>query len=182
MDAIWFCGLMVFSARHLLFGLCIAGFLLGAVLWTNQALSLAIMAISLLSGVIVIVKVPPPSKASYSEPQEMSEMPQKRQHELLRGTSLHLHKMKYRYSVRIDHNQTTDHCCFNAEVNSIMLGFIPVIITDNTTDKQGFGFVAFVNNGKRWLGPGLPCPGAKEQAIAHALECVSPAEDGATEQ
>lgn len=166
-------------------GLCLVVFLLGAVLWifmVSQTLSVIAMACSLLSGVLVIVFVRPPSMASYREPQEMSELPKEKQHELLRGTGLHLREMKYRYSVRIDHNQTVDRCCFNADVNTIMLGFIPVVITDNATDKQGFGFVAFVYDGNRWLGPGLPCPGTKEQAIAHAQESVAPREDDATEQ
>ena len=172
---------MVISARHFLLGLCIAAFWLGAVLWIHIAFSVAIMAGSLLAGVWVILKVPP-ANAKYYEPQEMSELPRKRQHELLRGTGLHLREMKYRYSVRIDHNPTIDRCCFNADVNTIKLGFIPVVITDNSTDKQGFGFVAFVYDGNRWLGPGLPCPGTKEQAIAHAQESVNPLEDDATEQ
>lgn len=119
----------------------------------------------------------PTTQASYSDPQEMSELPMQRQHELLRGTSLHLHEMKYRYSVRIDHNQTVDRCSFNADVNTITLGFVPAVMTDNATDKQGFGFVAFVYDGNRWLGPGLPCPGTKEQAIALALRSVNPLED-----
>ncbi len=100
-----------------------------------------------------------------------------KQHELLRGTSLHLHEMKYRYSVRIDHNQTVDRCCFNADVNTINLGFVPVVITDSATDKQGYGFVAFVYDGNRWLGPGLPCPGTKEQAIAYAQKNVAPLDE-----
>lgn len=172
---------MVFSLRHILLGLCVVAFLLGAVLWIPISLGIAIMAGSLLTAVLVILKVPQP-EPKYYETQEMSELPEKSQHELLRGTGLHLREMKYRYSVRIDHNQTTDRCCFNAEINTIKLGFIPVIITDNTTDKQGYGFVAFVYDGKRWLGPGLPCPGAKEQAIAHAHRSVSPLEDDSIEQ
>ena len=172
---------MVISARHFLLGFCIVAFCLGALLWNHIAFSVSIMAGSLLAGVWVIIKVPPPN-AKYYEPQEMSELPLQRQHELLRGTSLHLRQMKYRYSVRIDHNETTERCCFNADVNTIKLGFIPVVISDNTTDKQGFGFVAFVYDGNRWLGPGLPCPGTKEQAIAHAQESVSPRGDDATEQ
>lgn len=173
---------MVISARHFILGLCIAVFLFGAMLWVSLTLSVVLMASSLLCGAIVIVKVRPPSKSSNIEPQEMSELPKQKQHELLRGTGLHLREMKYRYSVRIDHNETAERCCFNADANTIKLGFIPVIITDNATDKQGFGFVAFVYDGNRWLGPGLPCPGTREQAITHAQESVNPLEDDATEQ
>lgn len=173
---------MVISARHFLLGLCVVAFWLGAVLWINLTLSVVLMAGSLICGVLVIVKVRPPSEASYREPPVMSELPKQKQHELLRGTGLHLREMKYRYSVRIDHNQTVERCCFNADVNNVKLGFIPVVITDNATDKQGFGFVAFVYDGNRWLGPGLPCPGTKEQAITHAQKSVAPLEDEATEQ
>ncbi len=176
---------MVISVRHLILGLSVVVFLLGAVLWIfvdSKILGVVAMGCGLLSGLLTYLFMRSTNKAGQCEPIEMNELPQERRHELLRGTSHHLNQIKYRYSVRIDHNETAERCCFNADVNSIKLGFVPVVITDNATDKQGFGYAAFVFDGNRWLGPGLPCPGTKEQAIAHAQKSVAPPEDDATEQ
>ncbi len=87
---------------------------------------------------------------------------------------MHLRNMRYRYSVRAEHHELSEREGFNAEVNGVHLGFVPVMITDNATDKQGYGFVAFVYDGRRWRGPGLPCPGGRERALQHAQHCVSP--------
>jgi hypothetical protein len=51
---------------------------------------------------------------------------------------------------------------------------VPVVVTDNTNDRQGFGYVAFVHDGVRWRGPGLPCPDDPALAVKHAARCVSP--------
>jgi hypothetical protein len=119
----------------------------------------------------------PPRHEPTVEPPEMGLLPADRQRELIRGTSLHLREMKYRYSVRPDPG---DRACFNAEVNTIKLGFIPVIITDNYTDRQGLGYVAFPYDGRRWRGPGLPCAGGPQQAVAHATRCVEPLSEDTT--
>ena len=76
--------------------------------------------------------------------------------------------------VRLDTTDSADHRAFSAEVNTIRLGFVPAIITDNTNDRQGFGYVAFVHDGTRWRGPGLPCPADQSEAVQHAARCVSP--------
>ena len=39
---------------------------------------------------------------------------------------------------------------------------------------QGFGYAAFVHDGDRWRGPGLPCPPGQSDAVKHAARCVSP--------
>ncbi|HWB19077.1 MAG TPA: hypothetical protein VG711_02165 [Phycisphaerales bacterium] len=109
-----------------------------------------------------------------TESDDISEVSETRRMELIRGTSLHLRNMKYRYSVRADHSETTDRRCFTAEVNGVRLGFVPVIVTDNTNDRQGFGYVAFVYDEDRWRGPGLPCPDGQPNAVRHAAKCVSP--------
>ena len=90
---------------------------------------------------------------------------------------MHLRNMRYRYSVRAEHHELSDRECFNAEVNRVHLGFVPVMITDTATDKQGYGFVAFVYDGRRWRGPGLPCPGGRDRALQHAQHCVSPLDE-----
>lgn len=105
------------------------------------------------------------------EPDRIERLPEQRRNELIRGTSMHLRDMRYRYSIRFDRS---DRACFTTEVNSITLGFVPVIILDNHTDRQGLGYVAFPYDGDRWRGPGLPCGGDPDQAVAHAAKCVSP--------
>ena len=97
-----------------------------------------------------------------------------RRRELVRGTSLYLRELRYRYSIRFDPADAGDRKAFSAEVNTIKLGFVPVIIIDNTNDRQGFGYAAFVHDGKRWRGPGLPCPAGQSEAVKHAARCVSP--------
>lgn len=108
------------------------------------------------------------------EPGEISDLSSARHEQLIRGTGLHLREIKYRFSVRLDRNATADRRCFSKEINTIPLGFVPVVITDNTSGRQGYGFVAFVHDGRRWCGPGLPCPGDRERAQQHARRCVSP--------
>jgi hypothetical protein len=101
----------------------------------------------------------------------MQELTPHRQKELIRGTSMHLRQMDYRYSVRYD---AAGRECFTAEINTVRLGFIPVVIIDNHTDRQGFGYVAMVYDGHRWRGPGLPCSGSAHDALRHAARCVQP--------
>lgn len=108
------------------------------------------------------------------EPENVDELSDARLRELMRGTSLYLRNMKYRYSVRIDASRSGERRPFAAEVNTIQLGFVPAVITDNTNDRQGYGFVAFVYDGTRWRGPGLPCPADQAEAVRHAARCVSP--------
>jgi hypothetical protein len=108
------------------------------------------------------------------ESDDISSLTPQRRRELVRGTSLYLRELNYRYSIRLDQTQTSEQRPFSAEVNSVKLGFVPVVIIDNTNDRQGFGYVAFVHDGKRWRGPGLPCPAGQVEAVRHAAKCVSP--------
>lgn len=108
------------------------------------------------------------------EPEKIELIEDSRRNELVRGTSMHLRNMKYRYSIRYDHS---DRQSFTADVNSILLGFIPVVILDNHSDKQGSGYVAFPYDGDRWRGPGLPCGGGPEEAVEHAAKCVAPLDE-----
>jgi hypothetical protein len=123
-----------------------------------------------LVAVVVLLWRPPAHKPTV-ESNQIGLVPEDRIREMIRGTSMHLREMKYRYSVRADPGERS---CFNAEVNTIKLGFVPVIITDNHTDKQGVGYVAFPYDGRRWRGPGLPCAGSPQEAVAHATRCVEP--------
>ena len=134
-----------------------------------------VTALAGLGGCFAVVSFSRPwSNPKQVEVDRMDEVPVERRRELMRGTSMHLREMRYRYSIRQPSDDSGDQRCFTAEVNSIRLGFVPAIITDNTTDRQGRGFVAFVYDGKRWRGPGLPCPGGQHQAVRHAARCVSP--------
>jgi hypothetical protein len=109
-----------------------------------------------------------------TEPSRIEGLDPGRQHELLRGTSMHLRDMKFRLSIHYD---DTGRAPFTREVNTITLGFLPVIMLDNLSDKQGEGYVAFPFDGERWRGPGLPCVGGPDEAVAHASRCVAPLEE-----
>lgn len=108
------------------------------------------------------------------ESDDINQITEQRRRELVRGTSLYLRELHYRYSIRLDPAQTANQRCFSAEVNTVKLRFVPVIITDNINDREGAGYVAFVHDGKRWRGPGLPCPAGQIEAVRHAAKCVSP--------
>jgi hypothetical protein len=108
------------------------------------------------------------------EPERIEQLEETRRNELIRGTSMHLRDMKYRYSVRYDRSEREP---FTADVNTVTLGFVPVIIIDNQTDRQGYGYVAFPYDGRRWRGPGLPCGGDRAEALQHAARCVAPLRD-----
>ncbi|MGI9015198.1 MAG: hypothetical protein ACR2GY_13255 [Phycisphaerales bacterium] len=107
-----------------------------------------------------------------NEPERIEQLDAQRTAMLIRGTSMHLRDMNYSYSIRPDHGTTR--VAFTAEVNTILLGFLPVILMENQTERQGEGFVAFPYDGERWRGPGLPCAGEPDEAIAHAARCVAP--------
>ena len=109
------------------------------------------------------------------EPQQIERLEEDRRLELIRGTSMHLRDMKYRYSLRYDRSERDP---FTAEVKTVTLGFVPVVILDNETERQGLGFVAFPYDGERWRGPGLPCSGDRGAALEHAARCVAPLDDG----
>jgi hypothetical protein len=109
-----------------------------------------------------------------AEPDRIERLESERQNELIRGTSMHLRDMGYRYSIRFDR---TGREAFTKDVNTIRLGFIPVVIADNLSERQGHGFAAFPFDGERWRGPGLPCGGTPEEAAAHAAKCVMPIQE-----
>jgi len=108
------------------------------------------------------------------DPDAMEAVDEARLRELIRGTSKWLRELDYAYSVRIDLTGRTTRAAFTAAVGDVRLGFIPAIITENDTDRQARGFVVMVHDGTRWRGPGLPCPGDPEHALAHASRFVAP--------
>ena len=166
---------MVLSGRAILLAIACLLTGAGAVLlvlsvrgaWVVLALAVVAAALSMLRR----VRAP---DGGLEEPSEIHQLSAERLRELVRGTSLHLRDMRYRYSVRPDPG---GRMCFTATVNQVRLGFVPVVITDNYTDKQGRGFVAFPYDGRRWRGPGLPCAGSREDALQHAARCVEPLGD-----
>jgi len=119
----------------------------------------------------VVVWLAPRSVARLDESERIETLTLSRRAELVRGTSLRLREMRYRYSVRHDERGRMP---FSTRINQIRLGFVPVIITDNDTDDQGLGFVAFIHDGSRWRGPGLPCAGNREDALGHAARQIDP--------
>ena len=170
---------MVVPVRAVLVGVAVISAAAGGALWLGRGPGVVVW-ILLLCGVIGLIVArmgPGRGTARLQEPDDVSQLSAERRHQLVRGTSMHLRDMRYRYSVRAEHHELGGRECFNAEVNNIHLGFVPVMITDNATDKQGYGFVAFVYDGRRWRGPGLPCPGGRERALHHAQHCVSPLDE-----
>lgn len=169
---------MVISGRRLLLMLSICIAALGIAAWNvpEQAkwLALGVTICSVASILILNVFRPPILPMGKSETSSIIELTAQRRRELVRGTSLYLRELKYRYSIRSEASDRKDQPCFTTEVNKVRLGFVPVIIIDNTNDRQGYGYVAFVHDGKRWRGPGLPCPAGQVEAVRHAAKCVSP--------
>ncbi len=137
-------------------------------------MAIIVAGLALVIAVLLNFIKPHQERGPRSESDDIITLGDDRHKELIRGTSLYLREMRYRYSIRIDHSNQPDRQPFAADVNTVRLGFIPAIITDNTNDRQGFGYVAFVYDGRRWRGPGLPCPGAQDDAVHHAAKCVSP--------
>lgn len=136
-------------------------------------LSIVVAAVAL-AGIIVLNVYRPAMPMRFNEPDDVVALSEHRRRELIRGTSMHLREMRYRYSIRPVPEDSSDRSAFNAEVNTVKLGFVPAIILDNTNDRQGYGYVAFVYDGHRWRGPGLPCPDGQAEAVRHAARCVSP--------
>jgi len=125
-----------------------------------------------LAGIIGASLIRP--EPQFRETSDIRELSNDRRRELMRGTSMFLRDSRYRYSIRLDGSDSSRRREFNAEVNKVRLGFIPAIISDTTTDREGPGYVAFVYDGRRWRGPGLPCPADQTEAVKHAAKCVSP--------
>lgn len=150
----------------------------GVALWLGDAKagllgSLVIIALGLGMCITALVLQTTPTSAP-DEPEDIRHLDEARQRELIRGTSLFLRESNFRYSVRSDSREAGAKRGFNAEVNTVRLGFLPAAINDNTNDREGFGYVAFVYDGHRWCGPGLPCPADQTDAVRHAARCVSP--------
>ncbi|MCZ6837195.1 MAG: hypothetical protein O7G85_15580 [Planctomycetota bacterium] len=176
---------MIFSGRRLLLSLSIILVVAGIVFvldaWgggtLDQSMARIFAGIVIGCGVVSILVLnvySPPLPMAKSEPDDIDALTESRRRELIRGTSLHLREMRYRYSVRFEPSDASQRRNFNAEVNTVKLGFIPAVVSDNTTERQGWGYVAFVYDGRRWRGPGLPCPDGQAEAVRHAAKCVSP--------
>lgn len=105
------------------------------------------------------------------ESDAIDDLTAERREELLRGTSLFLREARSRVSIRPARSFVG---AFAADVNGVRLGFVPAIVCDQATETEDDGFVAFVHDGRRWRGPGLPCPGTPDDAVARAERCVSP--------
>ncbi len=170
---------MVVRLRVILWGLSLTLAAAGVALWISLGADAFVWGLLLCSttGIVFLIVTRPTATSDVQEPDDVSQLSQERLQQLIRGTSMHLRNMHYRYTVRAEHHQLSDRECFNAEVNGVHLGFVPVVIADVSTDKQDYGFVAFVFDGRRWRGPGLPCPGGRDRALRHAFRCVSPLDE-----
>lgn len=122
-------------------------------------------------GAVILIALRRRPAAGLEEVERIEELEPQRIAELLRGTSLHLRDLRYRYSIVPDRSGRAS---FSQDLNALRIGFVPVVIHENAGDRQGDGFVAFVYDGRRWCGPGLPCAGGPERAVAHATRCISP--------
>ncbi|MCA9290072.1 MAG: hypothetical protein KDA25_03025 [Phycisphaerales bacterium] len=164
---------MVVSLRAILFvaGVLALGVGIG-VAFASTTIGIAVM-IGAVALLVVAWQAAPTSRRTV-EPESILELGEPQRVALLRGTSMSLTSMRYRYSIRADRSGHREP--FDAVVNDIQLGFVPVVILENSSGRQGYGYVAFVYDGHRWRGPGLPCGGDRETALAHAARCVSPIE------
>ncbi len=170
---------MLISARRLLLALLCVIAASGIVIWIHpigKQLAWLVVVGAVVGIVILIIFSVPHRDTTPREPEsdDIGQATEERLKELVRGTSLHLRDMNYRYSVRIDTSQAGDRHCFSADINTIKLGFVPIFLMDRGDDRQGMGYLAFVHDGKRWRGPGLPCPADQADAVRHAAQCVSP--------
>lgn len=175
---------MVLSGQRLLLGLIVViGAVLGILrLWPDSYWLALVTGGCGVLGVLAASMIQPPAMLTRREPDDIDGVSPARRRELIRGTGLALREMHYRYSIRPDPAETGERRCFTAEVNAVRIGFVPVVITDNSTDRQGYGYVAFVYDGRRWRGPGLPCPAGQPKALEHAARCVTPLEKDETDQ
>lgn len=170
---------MVITARMVLVALSVVIAVVGVIMMSDppaRPLAWVVLGCAVINIIVLNVhheRVAPAFRGS-PESDDIGQVSQERLRQLVRGTSLHLRDMNYRYSIRMDPSDTSQRRCFSAEVNTVRLGFVPVVITDNTTDRQGYGYVAFVYDERRWRGPGLPCPDGQPEAVRHAAKCVSP--------
>ena len=177
---------MIFSGRRLLLSLSIIMVVAGVVIMIDRpsgSFSLSepigqilvwIMVVCGVTSILVLNVYRPPMPMARSESDDICLLSESRRRELIRGTSMHLRGLNYRYSVRFEQGASEVRRSFNAEVNTVKLGFIPAVVSDITNDRQGHGYVAFVYDGRRWRGPGLPCPDGQAEAVKHAAKCVSP--------
>jgi hypothetical protein len=169
---------MLISSRFLLalvFGIvAAAGIIMLAERVTHQWIAWLNVACGVVGSVVLFLPRSSTSPTLRRETDNINDLSPQRRRELVRGTSLYLRELHYRYSIRFAPTETGELRPFSAEVNTIKLGFVPVMIIDNTNDRQGYGYVAFVHDGKRWRGPGLPCPAGQVEAVRHAAKCVSP--------
>ena len=107
----------------------------GGALWMSRGADLLVW-ILLLCGVVGVIGTllkRADGSGAIGEPDDVSQLSDQRRQQLIRGTSMHLRNMRYRYTVRAEHHDLSDRQCFNAEVNSLHLGFVPVVIGDSTT-------------------------------------------------
>lgn len=168
---------MLISTRKVLLGLAIIVTAVGVLMLLETRTNWFVWLINVgcgLASICALIYWPNSVPSLMRESDDIVAVSVDRRRELVRGTSLYLRELRYRYSIRFDPTETADRRPFSAEVNTIKLGFVPVIIIDNTNDRQGFGYAAFVHDGKRWRGPGLPCPAGQPEAVKHAARCVSP--------
>ncbi len=138
--------------------------------WMWAAMIIAAGAVSM----AVLLRFRPPQPPRNDESDDIRDVDDERCRELIRGTSLFLREMRYRYSVRFDR---TERARFTMTVNNMRLGFVPVVINDNLSERQGYGYVAFIHDERRWRGPGLPCVGGPEQAVQYAAQCITPLDE-----
>src|SRR5436190_774983 len=73
--------------------------------WVNIFCGLASLAI------LLMLRGPAAGRGRH-ETEDMNQLSPQRRRELVRGTSMYLRELKYRYSIRLDASQTGEHRCF----------------------------------------------------------------------
>jgi hypothetical protein len=167
---------MLLTNRAVLFGLGVIALVVLIVLWTAPSQWAATAAVFVGAGGLIVLgamglaRLRRPMREP--EPANIEDISDERAMELMRITGRMLAEMNYRYSVRLDLDTTRRR--FDATINEVKLGFIPVLLIDHITEKTGFGYVAFVHDGERFRAPGLPCPDGEDAAVRHAVRSVNP--------
>src|SRR5688572_32688141 len=117
---------MLISSRNLLVGLSVIVTTLGVLLLLRDQTNWLVWVI-IACGIISITALslwPDRLPTLAKESEDITETSEELRRELVRGTSLYLRELRYRYSVRFDPSDAGERKAFSAEVNTIKLGFV----------------------------------------------------------
>src|SRR5436190_17713831 len=119
--------IMLISSRWMLVVLSILSIASGLALWLDAGVrwpALVVVSMGLMN-ILVLVEFGSARRSGAlaasgkRESEDIESLTPLRCRELVRGTSLYLRELRYRYSIRIDPNHSSDQRCFTAEVNTV---------------------------------------------------------------